>query len=198
MSCSCAADHATSIPGRISWATGAKYWELWIIFDFSETRVESPEDGSWVSGNPHKIAAINIRRDIWKGHQASRSQQALRVDPHSSRRSRKQPQQSNVAFPSWIIWVPCSSCDSPNVTPSDPCPSEADMGLHIPSSPCLSKWGRSYACLPPVTARPRVDLWPTWAGRCFPSWSWPSVILVSLCWHELKGAGPFPAVDTEK
>lgn len=21
---------------------------------------------------------------------------------------------------------------------------------------------------------------------------------LSLCWHELKGAGPFPAVDTEK
>ena len=74
MSCSCAADHATSIPGRISWATGAKYWELWIIFDSSETRVESPKDGFWVSGNPHKVAAINIRRDIWKGRQASQSQ----------------------------------------------------------------------------------------------------------------------------
>lgn len=195
MSCSCAADHATSIPGRISWATGAKFWELWIIFDFSETRVESPEDGFWVSGNPHKIAAINIKRDIWKGHQASRSQLENSAKPSGwtptpPRGATNSPSKATWHFLLESFWVPCSSCDSPNVTPSDPCPSEADMWLHMPCWPCLCKWGQSHSCLPPVTARTWVDLWLTWAGRCFPSWSWPSVILVfvGMNW---KVQGPF-------
>lgn len=93
----------------------------------------------------------------------------------------------------------CSSCDFPNVTPSESCPSEADLWLHVAAYPCLSKWGLSHASLPTVRARTWVDLWPGWAGVCLSSWSWPSVILFSLCWHELKGrARPLPAMDTKK